>query len=137
MKLPRNRHTISGIQVALTSIVLLALPFLLASVANAQDTGTAQPAEDTVQVGEYLYDVDPDQPFIIVADRVQNSPEGPTIVPLVLMQLPDGSFTRMTPCDDVIVLCQPVYIVPEGTLEDATAGDSYILGEKVTVRTDG
>ncbi len=120
---------------AILGVVLLILlcAVLQATQAEAQDTGTSQPAPTTVEVRGWEYEVDPGESFLVVTDRVADSPEGPTVVPLVLMQLPDGSWTRLTPCDDVVVLCQQVYIVPRGALEGATAGDSYPLGEKVTV----
>lgn len=118
--------------VILSGCLLGAVVGQLSTTAQDTGTGTSQPAVDTIEIGDYAYDVDSSQSLILVTDRVSDGPEGTVAVPIVLLQLTDGTFTRMTPCDDVAVLCQQVYIAPKGVLRDATAGDSYILGEKVT-----
>jgi hypothetical protein len=106
----------------LAALMAASVPFAMS--ARAQDGGT----EVTIPERPALtFPLDAAQPLIVYADQVNQGRDEAFVVPIIFVQLPDGDFTRMTPCDDIAIPCQAFYVRAAGPMANGTQGDSYIL----------
>jgi hypothetical protein len=118
------------------ALVLLAFGALLTTVglAGAQsETPTPQPAAQgvTVTVAGWDYDLDPNEPLTLFADRVTTGNDSAVVQALIFWRNADGSVTRLTACDDVAIACAPLYTRGTAALAGAHQGDAFALGDEV------
>lgn len=113
-------------------VVLLTAPLAAASgrVRAAQDDVTTSAPENSVDIGEFTFDTDPTQPVAVYSVQRLTGDHGSYVTVFVAVQLSDGSFTGMTPCDNQAVLCQPVIVPAKAALSLADPGDTFFLAKE-------
>lgn len=110
--------------IAIAAMLLMVVP----AVAFAQDTAapapTAVPTE-RVTVGHEPYPVNlpEDQPLVVWAGVTVSSPSGSFTQASVFVQMSEGQWTKMTPCDDIMILCQTVPM----RIDDVVQGEQFYL----------
>ena len=93
----------------------------------AQDAPAAQPEMAEVVIGAYAFDFDTREPLQLFPLARTTNGEGAFVTYHVAAQLPDGSVTGLTPCDDIAVICAPIISPAKGGLRLADAGDALGL----------
>jgi hypothetical protein len=124
----RRSWIITGIAVALLAPLSGAI-----GIVEAQDDPAAKTdlSEGDVAVGEFVFTTDPKEPFqASIVQRSTNS-DGSFVTWVAAAQMPDGSFTGLTACDNVAVICAPLISPAKAGFRLADPGDHIFLANEV------
>lgn len=119
------------------SLVVLLLAATLVPgwlVASAQ-TATPGPSDSgqtaVIEVEGWIYEVDTAQPLVLFAERITETNEARYVGALVFWRQPDGTYRRLTACDDRAVPCGPLATEGTAALAGVGRGDALVLGDEV------
>lgn len=115
-----------GLWILLGLLLSAGLPAL--SVARAQTDAAAD--AQTVAVGEYDFPTNDKEPLEFHVTYRLIGQDGSYAQGYVVVQLPDGTFTGLTPCDNSSIACLPVTLPAKGALALADPGDSFPLAKE-------
>ena len=111
---------------ALSVAAVVAL-FALSAIAHAQ---TPDPEPVSIEHAGYTFEIPGEQPFVAYVRERSENLDGEWVADVPFARLAYGSFTALTPCDDVSVLCAPLRTRATEALSGAQVNDILILTEQ-------
>jgi hypothetical protein len=108
-----------GVAALVAAMVLFPIG-LERTVVRAQDETPTPPKQVTVAPGITVAE---GEPFVLYVNSTTVNPQGQFADARPYLLLVDGTWTRLTACDDVVVACAPLPI----RVADVSQGDTFVL----------
>lgn len=108
---------------------LLAAVVALMTMAGIAQAQTPTPEPITVESGGYTFELPGEQPLAVYVRERSENLDGTWVLYVPFAREADGTFTALTPCDDISVMCAPIRTRATEALSDAHVNDLLILTE--------